>query len=234
VVDIHFLVDEEIARRVVELADLSNGDVVFEVGAGEGFLTRIIAQKAHVVAVEKEEILDLKNLADDRVSVIFGDAMEEIMHFHFNKVICNPPFTLLESLFRILARIDFSCAVLIVPERFAQKVGKDFLFSSLYEIHPAFTIPPEKFHPPPKTNPLVLLIKKRDDEKSLFACALLASRAKVRNFIVRYFEGRGLTKREAREKLGELGIPGNILEKRSETLISPHMALVWERVSLST
>jgi len=234
VVDIHFLIDEAIARRVVELADLSNGDVVFEVGAGEGFLTRIIAQKAHVIAVEKEEVVDLRNYANDRVSVIFGDAMEEVAHFHFNKVICNPPFTLLESLFRLLACIDFSCAVLIVPERFAHKAGKDFLFSSLYEIHPTFTIPPEKFHPPPKTNPLALLIKKRDDEKSLFACALLASRAKVRNFIVRYFEGRGLTKREAREKLCELGIPENILEKRSETLISRHMALVWEKISRNT
>lgn len=59
-VDIHFLVDEEIARRLVELADLSDSDVVFEVGAGEGFLTRIIAQRAHVIAVEKEEVVDLK------------------------------------------------------------------------------------------------------------------------------------------------------------------------------
>jgi 16S rRNA A1518/A1519 N6-dimethyltransferase RsmA/KsgA/DIM1 with predicted DNA glycosylase/AP lyase activity len=36
----HFLRDEGVARRMVELAELDRDDVVLEIGTGDGFLTR--------------------------------------------------------------------------------------------------------------------------------------------------------------------------------------------------
>ena len=54
----HFLVDRTALRRVVEAADLSDNDVVLEVGPGRGHLTRVLAERvARLVAVEIDEAL---------------------------------------------------------------------------------------------------------------------------------------------------------------------------------
>ncbi len=54
----HFLVDEEVLRRIVAAAGLSPADVVMEVGPGLGVLTRELAQQAGwVVAVELDDKL---------------------------------------------------------------------------------------------------------------------------------------------------------------------------------
>ncbi len=51
--DQFFLADEEIIRKLVESAELEKKDVVLEVGAGTGYLTREIAKRAKkVIAFE--------------------------------------------------------------------------------------------------------------------------------------------------------------------------------------
>ena len=230
-VDNHFLVDERIALKLVELADLNEEDVVFEVGAGEGFLTRRIAQKAPVIAVEKEEFLKLKEITDEKVSIIFGDALEEAPHLHFTKIISNPPFTLLESLLRLLASLDFSVAVFVSPKDFVGRVRQDFFFSSIYAFDEAFPIPPQCFMPPPKTESVALVVMKRIDEKSRFVKTLSLSKMKVKNFLRRYFEKQGMAKRKAKEKVSSLQLPQKLLQKRSKKLLAYEMDEVYTRIS---
>ena len=51
----NFLHDHNVARWIVDQADLSLGDFVVEIGPGLGALTEIIlARGAHVLALEKE------------------------------------------------------------------------------------------------------------------------------------------------------------------------------------
>ena len=48
-----FLVDSDLLQRLLSYASLSDTDVVLEVGAGLGFLTRLLAQECRkVIAVE--------------------------------------------------------------------------------------------------------------------------------------------------------------------------------------
>jgi len=54
----HFLRDEGVARRMVELAELDRDDVVLEIGTGDGFLTRHIASSGcRVITVELDPVL---------------------------------------------------------------------------------------------------------------------------------------------------------------------------------
>ena len=54
----NFLIDEEVVRRIVAAAELSEDDTVLEVGPGIGTLTQGLAQSgARVVAVELDKRL---------------------------------------------------------------------------------------------------------------------------------------------------------------------------------
>lgn len=77
----NFLTDERLLVRIVAAAQLNSGDVVLEVGAGLGHLTRLLARQAgRVVAVELDPRLMpilRDQLADlDNVRLIEGDILQ--------------------------------------------------------------------------------------------------------------------------------------------------------------
>ncbi len=72
----HFLVDENILRVIERLAGLGPQDVVLEVGAGRGVLTRFLAERvAHVHAVELDRSLEPHLPRAANVHVHLGDAL---------------------------------------------------------------------------------------------------------------------------------------------------------------
>jgi 16S rRNA (adenine1518-N6/adenine1519-N6)-dimethyltransferase len=77
----HFLLDLNICRKIAKLAELSDGEVVLEVGSGPGGLTRALLDAgARVTAVEKDErflplLADLARAARGRLTVIHADAL---------------------------------------------------------------------------------------------------------------------------------------------------------------
>jgi 16S rRNA (adenine1518-N6/adenine1519-N6)-dimethyltransferase len=104
----NFLTDPVVLGRIVSAADLLPGDVVVEVGAGVGTLTRLLAeQAARVVAVEldsrlvgilREYVADLTN-----VQIMQGDILE-LSDFGFPhlgyKVVGNLPYYITSAVLR--------------------------------------------------------------------------------------------------------------------------------------
>ena len=76
----HFLVDENILGVIGRLAELERGDIVLEIGPGQGVLTRYLADRvASVHAIELDRSLE-PVLADvlaahGNVHLVFGDAV---------------------------------------------------------------------------------------------------------------------------------------------------------------
>lgn len=86
----HFLTDPGILRRTVEALDPSERDVVLEVGAGKGSLTRELARRVgRVIAIEKDRTLaadlaqSLQSAGEElggKITVVPGDALELDWH----------------------------------------------------------------------------------------------------------------------------------------------------------
>src|SRR6266498_3450296 len=72
----HFLVDENILRVIERLADLSQADVVLEIGPGRGILTRFLAERVALVhAVEIDRSLEPYLTTSENVRLHWGDAL---------------------------------------------------------------------------------------------------------------------------------------------------------------
>lgn len=185
----HFLIDKEILKREVEYANLSRKDDVLEIGAGDGRLTELIAERAgKVIAVEKDKrlinILDkrLKAKKLKNVEIISGDALK-IEFPKFNKIISNLPYRISTPItfkfFKYLKKYKWSLAVLSYQkefgERFIAKPGEKN-YSRLtvavnYYCRPEILeiIPKEKFHPRPKVDSVIVkLIPKKSFETDEF------------------------------------------------------------------
>jgi 16S rRNA (adenine1518-N6/adenine1519-N6)-dimethyltransferase len=104
-----FLYDPSILRRIVQIAQLSEEDLVVEIGPGRGSLTKILAESAkNVIAIELDKRLfeELKvQFADyDNVQLIHEDALmypyENLPDF---KVVANIPYYITTPIiFRLL------------------------------------------------------------------------------------------------------------------------------------
>ena len=72
----HFLVDENILGVIGRLAELDPGDVVLEIGPGQGVLTRYLAERVrfvHAVEIDRSLAQYLPDLPT--VAIRFGDAL---------------------------------------------------------------------------------------------------------------------------------------------------------------
>lgn len=94
----NFLHDQNLARWIIQQADLSATDFVVEIGPGLGALTEpALATGAHVLAIEKDARLAnflRERFADGRLEVLHGDALE----FDVRKLFPRKPVKLLGNL----------------------------------------------------------------------------------------------------------------------------------------
>ena len=174
-----FLIDINVINRIVHAANISQEDIVVEIGAGIGVLTENIAKKAkRVIAVEIDrnlvEVLKDKLGVYDNVEVHCGD----ILKFDFNsisethsskiKIIGNVPYNISSPLiFRLLSfRPVISDFILMLQKEIVQRLvsvpdNKIYgvpsvilqMFASAEKI---FDVPATCFYPQPKVESAII------------------------------------------------------------------------------
>lgn len=101
----NLFVSQAPAGRLVAHAGLQPGDLVYDLGAGTGRVTReLLRAGARVVAVERDPNLARKladRFAGEAVTVVRGDLLELPFEAPF-KVVANPPFNVTGQLLRRL------------------------------------------------------------------------------------------------------------------------------------
>jgi 16S rRNA (adenine1518-N6/adenine1519-N6)-dimethyltransferase len=166
----NFMVDTSIFPQLSDYASLSKADVVLDVGAGFGFLTRFLAGKCGmVVAVEKDPRVaavlreQLKGLAN--VTLLEGDVLKASVP-NFNKVVSIPPYQISSRLLLWLFDKGFDCAVLVFQKEFAARLvasvgSEDYGWLTVATCHSAEVklfdaIPKFMFYPLPEVDSVIV------------------------------------------------------------------------------
>ena len=138
--DQFFLADESVINEEVEAAGLSEDDVVLEIGAGDGRLTRKIAEKCRVVAIEIDkkfmpQLKGIKNaeiICDDALKIL-RQKREGKIGIEFSKIVSNVPYSLSKKIILEILKHEWSIAVLVVQKEFAQKMTTGSKLSLIVE-----------------------------------------------------------------------------------------------------
>lgn len=130
----NWLVNEGVANRIVAAAGLESGDVVLEVGPGQGILTtRIAPHVSRLVAVEKDirliAPLREKLAASPNVQIVEGDILSlDVRRLSFDisgyKLIANLPYYITSHFLRVMLETwpPPTLAVLMVQREVAQRL----------------------------------------------------------------------------------------------------------------
>lgn len=178
----HFLVDERALTRIVAAAELSPDDIVLEVGAGVGNLTRLLAMSAgRVVAVEIDRrflpVLASELADHSNVHLVAGDILSlnpaGLAEGQPYKVVANLPYAITSAVLRhfLEARVPPQRTVVTVQrevaERIAARGGRMSLLavSVQYYGRPQllFRLRPGAFYPPPEVESAVLQIDRHPE-----------------------------------------------------------------------
>lgn len=238
--DQFFLTDEGVIQKIIEFSDLKKTDVVLEIGAGVGNLTKEIAKKSgRVIAFEIDERFKpyLSKLPKN-VEVHWENAWDFVqMHGkwrkkkEYNKVVSNPPYSFIEPFVHNLTFLDYDKVILLVPNRFLKQTQKWDIFGSFFKAEVLLEVPKESFYPVPKTNSSVINLVKLPDpleskdlglflrqytykhEGQLVKNSLMEGLIKYNKSVF----SKDITKNEAREIISQKKLPKDLLEEKPAT-----------------
>jgi 16S rRNA (adenine1518-N6/adenine1519-N6)-dimethyltransferase len=220
--DQFFLEDDFLVERFIAELDLNKNDLVLEVGAGNGSLTKVLVKKAKkIIAVEIDPVFkkQLKDL-DNNCQIIFDDILlvlknRQKYNFKFNKIAGNLPSSVVEPLIKLLFHFNFETAVFFLPLIFANKLIKQEPYTFYFKTILLEKVSPSSFSPAPKTNwalvkitPLSKAILEKDPGRYLkqyvYEHPLAKPKNSQREGLIKYYrtKGKKLTKNEARKILG--------------------------------
>ena len=197
----HLLSDDRIARKIVEISNISSDDVVVEIGVGAGTLTEELAKTgATVIGYEIDK--DFKPLLDDRLSryknvrIIFEDFLKARTETFPKdvKFISNIPYNITGPILEKIFKTPFSYAVIMIQKEVADKIlakpgTRNFGYISalsriICDVKKLFDVSKSHFVPNPQVDSSVVLFKKKKmnldfDALSFFLGKLFSKRRKT-------------------------------------------------------
>lgn len=238
--DKHFMVDKNILKEMVSFAKIKKDDIVLEIGAGKGNLTKELSKVCKkVIAIESDRAFknNLKKIPN--TYVIIGNALSILKRksLYFNKIVSNIPYSISEALIRELTEKNFDLAVLTVPKKFAYRLSakpNEPLFSKLSIITQLFfniqivkELKKDVFEPKPKTNSVIIKLLPKPDSlvQDVFRREKMKVKNAIREALCKYKE---LTKNQARKIIKRLKINNNVLNKKIAELNKKEVQIIIE------
>ena len=242
----HFLIDQNIVRKIVAVAALQPHETVLEVGPGRGILTRALCgQAGHVLAIEVDRslggTLEEALAGCTNVEIRFGDALDHPYETlpPGTVVVANLPYNVSSPLlFRLLhAHHQIDRMVLMmqteVARRLVAKPGtKDYGILSIlaqYRAAPflAFHVSASCFRPKPAVSSTVVVLPVRREpavsvvDEPLFIRTVRASFAHRRKTLVNSLRDEGFPSEQILPALEAAGIEPT---RRAESLVIAQFA----------
>lgn len=187
--DQHILTSREVIGQLVNSAELTPSDSVLEIGPGPGQITEVIARNAgQVYAVEIDErfkpVLDDLQKKYNNLEVVFGSAID-IKWPAVNKIVSNPPFSILEPLIeRLVKEKRIEASSFVIGEKYYQRCSAvneratrtSLMTQAFFDVKLVSKIDGDKFFPESREDSVIIKLLRKDKKKSDFGLRLLVSR----------------------------------------------------------
>lgn len=232
----NFLNNQEIVKRIIKDAKVSESDIVLEVGPGEGVLTEELAKKAKkVLAIEIDRelisFLAKKFENTNNLKVFEGDVLKVNLKELFQnenisgyKLIANIPYYITSKIIRLFLETELQPKEIIlmvqkeVAERIIAPPGKMSKLSVsvqyFAEAEMLFDVPRENFNPAPEVDSVIIRIfniKRRgsEDDKQFFKIVRSGFCARRKTLVNNLANSLHLPKKEVGDMLKSLNISLN-------------------------
>jgi len=178
----HFLRDSGVLKRIVEAIAPASGDVVVEIGPGEGALTRPLLERVErLSAIEIDRDLAGRlagEFPENRLKVHCGDALD----FDFStfpkgvRLVGNLPYNVSTPLLFHLARcaghvrdMHFMLQLEVVERMVARPSTPAYgrlsvMLQTCFRMRKLFEVPPGAFRPPPRVDSAVVRLVPSEPE----------------------------------------------------------------------
>ena len=192
----NFLIDQNIARKIIAYLDLGPLDLALEIGPGKGILTRLMARDAgRVLALEKDASLAFGMEKNSKIFMINMDAL----HLDWRrldrrpgvKIAGNLPYNIAQVLLWDLVSKSrkFARAVFMLQKEVAQRItsapgSKEYgalsvWIQSYVQVRLLFNVPPWVFRPRPKVHSSVIELTPLPEDKFFFDSDKLSQVIKI-------------------------------------------------------
>ena len=119
----NFLIDSNISKRIVDSAEVREGEKVLEIGPGRGALTELLSSRGNLIAIEKDKWLAvvLKQKFKENVEIFEGDILKwEVPPI--DVIVANLPYSISSPILFRLFNYEWTRAVLMFQEEFANRL----------------------------------------------------------------------------------------------------------------
>lgn len=243
--DQHFLIDTEVLRLIVDNANINSNDVILEIGAGKGILTKALLGKnpQKVIAVELDGSFEeeLRVLEDENFSfhLEIGNGLEKLDKFIYNKLIANIPYAITEPLYRGLIKEKIDFAILLHGIDFYKNITQrntkwKYFIPSFFDFQLLKEVPGNSFNPPTKVNSALVKLefKKNLNKKDVFFQNLYDKETRnVKNsFVFAVVDTLGVPKTEIKEFILDLNLSEEILETLLSQLDNENFCFIVDKI----
>lgn len=155
------------AARLVSVAGVRRGELVLDIGAGDGALTaQLVAAGARVIAIElhPSRLRQLRTrFADAPVRVVRADATDLRLPRRPFRVVANPPFAARAALLRrlLMPGAAMYAADLVLQRPVVQQIVAAQQASREWTVRRGLAVPRGAFRPPPPVDAAVLVVRRR-------------------------------------------------------------------------
>lgn len=236
----NFLIDAEVVQKIIDAAEISEGEEVLEIGPGIGTLTQgLLEAGAKVTAVELDKklpaVLEETLKGYENFKLVQGDILKvdlnELMPKKF-KVVANLPYYITTQILLTLLEKKLPITKIVtmvqreVAERMTAQAGSKIYgamsvavqFRSDVQI--AFDVAPSSFLPRPEVTSSVVICdvkenKFRVNDEDFFIKVVRGSFGQRRKTILNSLIGAGFLREKVLKSLESAGIN---FERRAETL----------------
>lgn len=226
----NFLIDKNVAKKIIDSAELKLDDVVIEIGPGRGFLTSLIIPKVKkliAIEIDPKLVSNLKNCFKDAAN--FELANQNALTYPLSltpypyKIVANLPYYIATAMIeKILTKKDWTEAILMiqkeVAERITAKTGtKDYGYFTILcqyfaNCKKLFDVSASCFKPKPKVESTVIKLTNRNSEipdENIFKIIKIAFQQRRKNIANALSKQIQCPKEELLRILTNLGIDKN-------------------------